>query len=103
MQDWILADGSARTSSWKELAWPYHRRDDNGMPRVCAKQFLVGRARAGAAPTGGARAGGSVGHDDDEGGDSDDGEVDDEGELRIWTVTDERGHNHASGVYRALH
>ena len=38
-----------------------------------------------------------------EGGDSDDGEVDDEGELRIWTVTDERGHNHASGVYRALH
>ena len=43
------------------------------------------------------------GHDDDEGGDSDDGEVDDEGELRIWTVTDERGHNHASGVYGALH
>ena len=83
MQDWILADGSARTSSWKELAWPYHRRDDNGMPRAYAKQFLVlSRASLEMVPTLALRReleAGNVEHDGDSGEDDEDGRVDDEG------------------------
>lgn len=104
-QDYVLAGGSARTSSWQGSegsAWPYQQRDDDGMPAGLCQANLEAQTQAGV--RGGVNtAGYSRGRNTNEHDGSDDEGAMLEDELRNYHSRKGEGDTAFFGVSPATH